>query len=57
MGGFSGLLKWKLGAAMSDGREEREEEKKRRELEEWEKREDRMERGREDEGAPERGGS
>jgi hypothetical protein len=42
---------------MSDGREEREEEKKRRELEEWKDREDRLNRNPEEDGTPERGGS
>jgi hypothetical protein len=48
---------------MADGREEREEERKRRELEEREDRQnrlnldDKLNRDRRDEGAPERGGS
>lgn len=42
---------------MSDGREQREEEKKRREMEDERDGEDRLERGREEDGAPERGGS
>ena len=45
------------GCYMSDGREEREEERKRRELEEWKDREDRLNRDREEDGTPERGGS
>lgn len=42
---------------MADGREEREEEKKRREEEERKNQEDRLDRGRRDDGEPERGGS
>jgi hypothetical protein len=42
---------------MADGREEREEQKKRREEEERKDQEDRLERGRRDDGEPERGGS
>ena len=42
------------GAAMSDGREEREEQEKRRELERWQEREDSLNRDREDQWEPER---
>jgi hypothetical protein len=46
---------------MSDGREQREEEKKRRELEDWKERQDRVDRPirdrEQEDGAPERGGS
>jgi hypothetical protein len=42
---------------MADGREEREEEKKRREEEERKNQEDQLDRGRRDDGEPERGGS
>jgi hypothetical protein len=39
---------------MSDGREEREEQEKRRELERWQEREDRVERRNDDQWQPER---
>ncbi|HXR40193.1 MAG TPA: hypothetical protein VN776_13930 [Terracidiphilus sp.] len=39
---------------MSDGREEREEQEKRREQESWKEREDELDRGRVDEWVPER---
>ena len=39
---------------MSDGREEREEQEKRRELERWQEQEDRLNRAREDQWEPER---
>ena len=42
---------------MSDGREEREEQEKRRELEDWERRQDGLNRDAEDEWEPEEGGS
>ena len=42
---------------MADGREEREEERKRREEEDRKNQEDRLDRGRRDNGEPERGGS
>jgi hypothetical protein len=42
---------------MADGREEREEEKKRREQEERQDREDSLNRNRNEDGRPERGGS
>jgi hypothetical protein len=39
---------------MSDGREEREEQEKRRELEKWQERDDRVERREDDRWTPER---
>ncbi len=39
---------------MSDGREEREDEEKRRERESWKEREDALDRSREDQWVPER---
>jgi len=39
---------------MSDGREEREEQEKRRELEKWQEKEDRVERREDDQWQPER---
>jgi hypothetical protein len=39
---------------MSDGREEREEQEKRRELERWQEKEDRVERRNDDQWEPER---
>jgi hypothetical protein len=42
------------GAGMSDGREEREEQEKRREQESWQERQDSLDRERHDEWVPER---